>query len=804
MTGWVAVEKDLATTEEPAATIIGGLVYQFEWYRSIFQRVEDSEMIAHVVGMNICKQATSTHRTQWLQLMLTSLVLEHIRHNQVWYAIFHAESSSHSTLSQFWKNHFRMTSSLSDASILVCDINKCSTRYAFLRYAHDGQQPRPVDESGNTSKAGESQDLCSRNEGNLRDDSALDNSSSAASALYVPKHRWLVRLPMEEDVRKALKPSEESVNPEDGKHKRMNDRLGGVEATSADVADIFFTSADLDVRNVVVGLRVVLDGNIHTESSKIVNMLRLNPDDNNSEKGEFPCIESPAFNTDIPSLDILRHFPLTGTPTDLNSTTSPRNERMGLREQEDSGCKTFDSLLNHLKQKQSNLLSVEANQAPLLRNLLCKVVQERIEFEKPESIARRHEENWVLAECKRRLELRKELDLAMQKQLEQDMDAVCEICLDGEVTPDNQILFCEACNVAVHQICYGIEKVPVGDYYCIPCRSLGRDKHYHYDTHHLANSPQPLPICCELCPLPHGAFIRTDVKSKPGDTNKDKWVHVVCAKWQGLNFVNIENPDLVEDVTELKIGFRRLGIKCELCQGERGAMNKCSGSDNCKKWFHVTCARAVGTLSVVHGENCEGPVEKNPWCLMCQEHSEGSAIAAVPKKLLSVEELIKEAQKFPPDPKPPPEAKPFNVLTGEERKMLLADSTYENALISELLTKKFFGVRCEVCDRVEDDSKNLTRCFGCNVIFCNACKLLTDQMRGNYRCPSCLYIEKNDKEVSEFGKPKCCACYEVGGFLREAFAEPFNKKYYWKNLPDERKRSFLFYRQIWIHSVCAL
>jgi hypothetical protein len=830
-TGWVAVEKGLATTKEPTMTIVGGLVYQFEWYRSIFQRVEDSEMIAHIVGMHVCnkqekKETFHKHREQWLQLMLTSLVLEHIRHNQVWYAIFHTEISSPSTLSQFWKNHFRMTPSASDASILVCDINKCSTRYSFLRYDHDRQHPRPAQELD----TGESPDSCTRNEGS-RDDSVLDNHTSMDSALYIPKHRWLVRLPLEEDVRKALKPQEEAVNLEDGnlqhdpsgssahcagaitlgenasasRPKRICDRLGGVDATSADAAGIYFTSPDSDVRNASVGLRVVLDGNIHTESSKIVDIFRVNPDDDTSGEGDLPRIEAPAFYTDIPNLDIIKHFPMSGKTIVADSTTGS-TLRKGRREQRDadtSGNKN-DSLLNYLRQKQSELRSIEANQAPLLRKLLCEVVQERIEYEKPESIARRHQENWVLAECKRRLELRKELDLAMQKQLEQDMDAVCEICLDGEVTPDNQILFCEACNVAVHQICYGIEKVPVGDYYCVPCRRLGRDKHHHFDSYHLANTPQPLPICCELCPLPNGAFIRTDFKPKPDDTNKDKWVHVVCAKWQGLNFVNIENPDLVEDVTELKIGFRRLGIKCDLCQGERGAMNKCTGSENCKKWFHVTCARAVGTLSVVHGENCHGPVEKNPWCLMCQEHSEGNAITAVPKKVLSVEELIKEAQKFPPDPKPPPEAKPFNVLTGEERKVLLADATYENALMSELLMKKFYGVRCEVCDRVEDDSKNLTRCFGCNVIFCNACKLLTDDMRGNYRCPSCLYIEKNEKEIFEIGKPKCCACYQGGGFLREAFAEPFNKKYYWKNLPDDRKRTYLFYRQIWIHSVCAL
>jgi len=41
--------------------------------------------------------------------------------------------------------------------------------------------------------------------------------------------------------------------------------------------------------------------------------------------------------------------------------------------------------------------------------------------------------------------------IAVEKERDRDMDAVCEICNDGEVTPDNQIIFCEACNVAVNQ-----------------------------------------------------------------------------------------------------------------------------------------------------------------------------------------------------------------------------------------------------------------------------------------------------------------------------------------------------------------
>ena len=37
---------------------------------------------------------------------------------------------------------------------------------------------------------------------------------------------------------------------------------------------------------------------------------------------------------------------------------------------------------------------------------------------------------------------------------------VCACCLDGESTDDNEIVFCDNCDVAVHQLCYGISSVP--------------------------------------------------------------------------------------------------------------------------------------------------------------------------------------------------------------------------------------------------------------------------------------------------------------------------------------------------------
>ena len=42
---------------------------------------------------------------------------------------------------------------------------------------------------------------------------------------------------------------------------------------------------------------------------------------------------------------------------------------------------------------------------------------------------------------------------------------MCAVCTDGATYDYNEILFCEKCNIAVHQDCYGIERVPSGDWY---------------------------------------------------------------------------------------------------------------------------------------------------------------------------------------------------------------------------------------------------------------------------------------------------------------------------------------------------
>ncbi|XP_044225854.1 protein Jade-1 [Thunnus albacares] len=145
--------------------------------------------------------------------------------------------------------------------------------------------------------------------------------------------------------------------------------------------------------------------------------------------------------------------------------------------------------------------------------------------------------------------------------IEYDEDVVCDVCRSPEGEDGNEMVFCDKCNVCVHQACYGILKVPQGNWLCRTC-ALG---------------VQPK---CLLCPKRGGAL-------KPTRSGT-KWVHVSCALW--IPEVSIGCPEKMEPITKVShIPASRWALSCSLCREHTGTCIQCS-MPSCIVAFHVTCA----------------------------------------------------------------------------------------------------------------------------------------------------------------------------------------------------------------------
>lgn len=167
-------------------------------------------------------------------------------------------------------------------------------------------------------------------------------------------------------------------------------------------------------------------------------------------------------------------------------------------------------------------------------------------------------------------------------------DIECAICDDGECENSNAIVFCDGCNLAVHQgeatqrciarqttdpycllaDCYGIPYIPEGQWLCRKC-TVSPDR----------------AVSCVLCPHEGGAFKQT---------TQGKWAHLLCAMW--IPETGVSNPVYMEPIDSVeRIPKARWKLQCYLCKYRMGACIQCDNK-NCFTAFHVTCARRAGLL----------------------------------------------------------------------------------------------------------------------------------------------------------------------------------------------------------------
>lgn len=175
---------------------------------------------------------------------------------------------------------------------------------------------------------------------------------------------------------------------------------------------------------------------------------------------------------------------------------------------------------------------------------------------------------------------------------------------------------------------------------------------------------------------------------------------------------------------------------------------------------------------------------------------------------MSIEQLVQAAAEFPPEPFVPVTVKPdkpFNKMSGKERRKFLADREYEEKLLIEL-AGKLHGVYCEVCNQCENEGKNLIRCVDCSCVFCTSCMLECDLTCDpkNYRCPACTFKKEKTKSGEAFEEPQCHMCFQKGGWLRKGFAQPVNKKSFFRNNPAEFAKTLFAKEVLWCHSLCTM
>ncbi|KAI8646821.1 PHD-zinc-finger like domain-containing protein [Parasitella parasitica] len=170
-------------------------------------------------------------------------------------------------------------------------------------------------------------------------------------------------------------------------------------------------------------------------------------------------------------------------------------------------------------------------------------------------------------------------------------DSKCAVCDDGECENSNAIVFCDGCNLAVHQDCYGIPYIPEGQWLCRKCMV----------------SPEN-PVSCIFCPGEGGAFKQTTT---------NQWGHLLCAIW--IPEVSLSNSVYMEPIDNIEsVPKSRWKLSCYICRRRHGACIQCDNK-HCFVAFHVTCARwaRLCMRMKLHGTHYDGVVLK----AYCDRHT---------------------------------------------------------------------------------------------------------------------------------------------------------------------------------------
>ncbi|CAK5060294.1 unnamed protein product [Aphanomyces euteiches] len=164
---------------------------------------------------------------------------------------------------------------------------------------------------------------------------------------------------------------------------------------------------------------------------------------------------------------------------------------------------------------------------------------------------------------------------------------VCVVCSDEVSTETDPILYCDGCDIAVHQHCYGVPVIPDEDWFCDACRDKSK------------------PNSCVLCPIRKGALKKTSC---------NQWVHIQCFLWIPELVVKVNGASIQLGSLET-LDAERFTLKCEVCGTAQGCGIVQCAVRSCFRAFHVSCA-ATAKYKLIEREG----VECTQFVIYCPAH----------------------------------------------------------------------------------------------------------------------------------------------------------------------------------------
>ncbi|CAD8067291.1 unnamed protein product [Paramecium primaurelia] len=158
-----------------------------------------------------------------------------------------------------------------------------------------------------------------------------------------------------------------------------------------------------------------------------------------------------------------------------------------------------------------------------------------------------------------------------------DENIFCLICEEQDYTEQNQIIFCDGCDVTVHQECYHVVNLGA-KWYCQKCLALNDDRDQQ--------------INCQFCPEQYQILELVQINGQ------QQWAHSSCLKWNPFLVQNPQSYNLYTCEIDLQTGY-----KCRYCQKIDGFQLECQYK-GCQEAFHIGCLKVNGGIMNKEAMEC--------------------------------------------------------------------------------------------------------------------------------------------------------------------------------------------------------